>query len=274
MSCMIKNVNRRLPHLTWIVVMICSLFPYALLANDNSPAAKELEELDIKFKNDLVELQKPLKVLLNQYVEQLGLAKIQYQQAGELKAVLAFEREIQDIKEKGLEKRTQWREPEDPIIIKKRQEYMTKHAAMVTRNHHAVITVARTYADKLSSLVIERTKAGKLQEAQAFQSRLEDLKTTVTIYREPEKAVDAISPWVKQALEWIPETPQLANVAMPTLPLVGDKAGEAKKIQLSQDVSMDFCWCPPGDFVMGSPLSEQGRENRENQVNVKINKGF
>jgi hypothetical protein len=32
----------------------------------------------------------------------------------------------------------------------------------------------------------------------------------------------------------------------------------------------DFCWCPDGDFRMGSPKSEKGRQPNENQVNVEL----
>ena len=35
-----------------------------------------------------------------------------------------------------------------------------------------------------------------------------------------------------------------------------------------------FRWCPPGNFVMGSPVSEKGRMKRESQVPVRITKGF
>ena len=35
-----------------------------------------------------------------------------------------------------------------------------------------------------------------------------------------------------------------------------------------------FCWCPAGRFQMGSPESEQGRLDDENQVNVTHTRGF
>lgn len=41
-------------------------------------------------------------------------------------------------------------------------------------------------------------------------------------------------------------------------------------------VKMTFCWCPAGNFVMGSPEDEPGRDDFviENQVDVTITKGF
>lgn len=54
----------------------------------------------------------------------------------------------------------------------------------------------------------------------------------------------------------------------------GDRAGEEKEIEISPGVWMTFCWIPPGEFVMGSPVSEDGRGSDEDQVKVTISKGF
>ena len=35
-----------------------------------------------------------------------------------------------------------------------------------------------------------------------------------------------------------------------------------------------FRWCPPGEFVMGSPTSEEGRYDHETQRTVKLTRGF
>lgn len=235
---------------------------------------KEMAAMDLKFKNDLAELEKPLNALLNQYMEQLHLDKVQYQQAGNLDAALAHEQEIEQVRPKDTRKSPEWRAPEDPIIIKKRQEFMAKHSAMVSRNYDAAIALAREYAEQLNAMIVERTKAGKLLEAQAFQSRLDDLRTTMTIYRQMDKSVVEMSAWVRETLEWMPERSQSAGGSLPKLALARTKTIEEKKIQLTKDITMEFIWCPPGEFVMGSPKTEEGRYDDENQVNVKISKGF
>jgi hypothetical protein len=177
---------------------------------------KEIAAMDLKFKNDLEELQKPFNELLNQYMEQLRLDKVQYQQAGNLDAALAHEQEIEEVRPKDSEKSPEWHAPEDPIIIKKRQGFMSKHAEILSRNFDAAIALARGYAEQLNALIVERTKGGKLQEAQAFQSRLDDLRTTMTIYRQMDKSVVEMSAWVKETLEWMPERPQSAGGALPS----------------------------------------------------------
>jgi formylglycine-generating enzyme required for sulfatase activity/serine/threonine protein kinase len=54
----------------------------------------------------------------------------------------------------------------------------------------------------------------------------------------------------------------------------GTKAGEERDFEISPGVKMTFCWCPPGGFMMGSPFTEEGRDNNEDQVSVTISKGF
>jgi formylglycine-generating enzyme required for sulfatase activity len=47
-----------------------------------------------------------------------------------------------------------------------------------------------------------------------------------------------------------------------------------KRVDLGNGVTMDFVWIPPGEFIMGSPTNEVGREVNETQHRVKITKGF
>ncbi len=54
----------------------------------------------------------------------------------------------------------------------------------------------------------------------------------------------------------------------------GKEAGEERVIDVARGVSMTFCWCPAGDFMMGSPENEEGRINDEAQVKVRLSKGF
>ena len=64
-------------------------------------------------------------------------------------------------------------------------------------------------------------------------------------------------------------------------PFEGRRAGEERE---ENGLKLKLCWCPPGNFTMGSPMNEEGRSNptqveparrnNEDQVPVTITKGF
>ncbi len=49
----------------------------------------------------------------------------------------------------------------------------------------------------------------------------------------------------------------------------GSFAGETRLIK-----AMSFCWCPKGEFTMGSPITEPERDEDESQVKVQFTSGF
>lgn len=56
--------------------------------------------------------------------------------------------------------------------------------------------------------------------------------------------------------------------------LKGGRAGEEREFEIAPGVKTKFVWCPSGEFVMGSPPSEERRETREAQAKVTLSKGF
>jgi len=58
---------------------------------------------------------------------------------------------------------------------------------------------------------------------------------------------------------------------------VDDPRGEtarSRSITLGNGVALEMVWIPPGTFTMGSPESEQGRDNDEKEHRVTLTKGF
>lgn len=55
----------------------------------------------------------------------------------------------------------------------------------------------------------------------------------------------------------------------PITRLDGAEAGETRDL-----AGLAACWCPPGRFLMGSPISEAGRRPDEAQVAVTLTRGF
>ena len=66
----------------------------------------------------------------------------------------------------------------------------------------------------------------------------------------------------------------VTQVYEPTKPVdpsffYGTKAGDQREV-----AGIELCWCPPGQFTMGSPASELERRPGEDQVEVTLSKGF
>jgi formylglycine-generating enzyme required for sulfatase activity len=71
--------------------------------------------------------------------------------------------------------------------------------------------------------------------------------------------------------------PLALGVTLKPLPkpkFIGSQPGEEKLLEIAPGVNMTFCWIPPGEFLMGSPAVELGREANETQQRVTISKGF
>ncbi len=54
----------------------------------------------------------------------------------------------------------------------------------------------------------------------------------------------------------------------------GSTPGDRTELTLPGGAVMAFRWCPPGTFTMGSPPNEADRRDDENQVQVRLSKGF
>lgn len=50
--------------------------------------------------------------------------------------------------------------------------------------------------------------------------------------------------------------------------------GDTRVVDLGNGVKLTLCYIPPGSFTMGSPASEAERTDDEDQVPVKISRGF
>jgi formylglycine-generating enzyme required for sulfatase activity len=74
-----------------------------------------------------------------------------------------------------------------------------------------------------------------------------------------------------------PSTPVSTSITSPSIGSIsrpGTNSGDRAELTLPGGVKMAFRWCPPGSFTMGSPPSEAGQDTDENQVQVRLSRGF
>ncbi|MAS94271.1 MAG: hypothetical protein CMO55_13825, partial [Verrucomicrobiales bacterium] len=67
----------------------------------------------------------------------------------------------------------------------------------------------------------------------------------------------------------IAEKPAGKPTVAPADPMEGTRAGDTRTFG-----GIEFIWCPPGDFFMGSPESEKDRDDDETQHSVTLTRGF
>ena len=78
--------------------------------------------------------------------------------------------------------------------------------------------------------------------------------------------------FVPESISKAPPTPPTSSA--PAGSVTTPKAGDTMTIDLPGGEKMTFCYCPAGSFTMGSPASERDRRPDEEQVPVRISKGF
>jgi formylglycine-generating enzyme required for sulfatase activity len=97
-------------------------------------------------------------------------------------------------------------------------------------------------------------------------------------------AVDEENRW-QSAGEWLvalaapvvqAPSPQIGNLPLRRIGVcrLEHRPGEERDFDLTARMKLRMCWIPPGEFLMGSPEGEPGRELDETQHRVKITRGF
>ncbi|MBQ9371480.1 MAG: SUMF1/EgtB/PvdO family nonheme iron enzyme [Thermoguttaceae bacterium] len=86
-----------------------------------------------------------------------------------------------------------------------------------------------------------------------------------------EKQTATSSP--NQAMSIAIALPKLQTPSTPEETPFGRSAGDSLMVTIN-DVEVVFCWCPPGEFMMGSPANEESRDDDETRHKVVITKGF
>lgn len=121
------------------------------------------------------------------------------------------------------------------------------------------------YVSKNVSRTVPKLIAGGAEQSPTLQAKYS---------REPILAKIDLKPVPPPKPTGLTPTPMPTTV--PTVPVAntipeGEKAGEER---VFSDLKIKMNWCPPGTFTMGSPKSEGGHYDDEDQVSVTLSRGF
>jgi len=81
-------------------------------------------------------------------------------------------------------------------------------------------------------------------------------------------------PMVKTVGDATAKTNNGAQADKPVPPPPLEKQAGDRVVLAIKEIEYPFRWCPPGTFMMGSPVSEKNRRNNETQHQVTLTKGF
>jgi formylglycine-generating enzyme required for sulfatase activity len=82
----------------------------------------------------------------------------------------------------------------------------------------------------------------------------------------PEGRSGPLEEMIQRSLDHLTESAALMDLE--------PRPGTERDFPIAPGVSIRMCWCPPGDFMMGSPITEENRNFDEDQVEVTLSKGF
>ena len=182
--------------------------------------------------------------LNQQYLAGLERAQAAAQQAGKLDEAQALDGEKKAITAGG--KAPVEDDAQTPLVLKKMHATYRAEIARLEQARDLTRTknfkpLRDDYVKELDALALRLTKDGKPTETATVRKFRENL------------------PMAPVALAAISQN---------------QAAGKVTSIDLPGGVVMKFCYCPPGSFMMGSPPDEPGRFLHEDQVMVRLSKGF
>ena len=212
----------------------------------NLDAITSMREAGIEMAN------KPLTEIRTKY----NLALQQYQkvaqEGGDLNGVLAVTKALELLKSGSPFSALS----ADPKIAKIQQTYQKAYEEIQKQTDARLLAVDRDYANQLDKLIKELTQSGSIEDA----VKVREIKDQ---FIEDYKAAKAAKPQISAK-----------PIAARTPKSEGMRAGDERDFEIARGVKMTMCWIPPGEFVMGSPVGEMGRDGEETQHRVTLTKGF
>lgn len=206
----------------------------------------EVAALEETRKSAMEDGRKPLIDLDNKYREALEKRKATAQAAGDLDGVTAATTELEHLA-KGNDTAPI---PKDPALARLKNVHAEQKVKMLAAVTSRLLEVEREMAEGLEGLVAEMTKAGRIEDAKAVRGYrdafIEDFKARRATIATGGSGVAEMN-----------------------------RPGDERKFEIAPGMMIDFCWIPPGEFIMGNATKDSGDNDAEpNDYRVTISRGF
>ena len=123
----------------------------------------------------------------------------------------------------------------------------------------------------------DSVRVAKKARADGISVKLEVWPGMVHVFQirglpESKESIEHMADFIRSSLPNARKPSSQAGAA-PTLP-TSPSAGQSMTATLPGGVALKLRYCPAGSFTMGSPNSETGRSNHEDEVQVRLSQGF
>ncbi|MCB1064149.1 MAG: SUMF1/EgtB/PvdO family nonheme iron enzyme [Verrucomicrobiae bacterium] len=208
----------------------------------------------LEFQSKLVEINTPLTEFNAKYRGYLEKQKSEYQQQGNLEAMLGVEEELERFDSAlpdGDETVSTF--PELKRLQEIYRKQLTARKKQLSPQRLALIA---DYKKRAADLAANWTREGKIEEAKLA---LAETKHLAAMEKEIEQAEATGEAMASSTAKQGPDK------------FAGQTAGE----EMKNGPGMKLCWIPAGTFTMGSPEDESERQaEKEAQVEVTLSEGF
>jgi len=209
---------------------------------EDSRTKADLEELSKMRTAAITAAQQPLTALADKYRAALQKQKEVVQAAGDLDAVLAFDAALAELNA-GVEAAEP---PQDSRVSGLRAIYLRERQPLTLRAQPEIVQAESDYLRRLEKLMTDLTKVGLIEDAKMVK-----------------KIRDEVAEDLKARMPTDLPTPGIGE----------PKPGTVRASILKGVKKLTMCWVPSGEFLMGSPETEAGRNANEAQRKVTTN-GF
>jgi formylglycine-generating enzyme required for sulfatase activity len=222
---------------------LCSVSPTCLIfiffvnlcCGQTMQFQSEMDKLQELHAKSVENAQKPLDDLKQKYKIALEKYKENAKNSGNLDALVSVQKELDHWESSGIVTGYST----DPQIANLQKILKEQQKLVIEKVDQQIVVINQNYAKQLEDLIKKATQADCIDEA-------------VQIRKVQEDFINGNDLGDTQSL----------------------RAGQEKQVEIAPGVMMTFCWCPPGEFIMGSPTSEIGRRDGENQKKIFFSNGF